>query len=128
MDEVIAIIYDCPETTPVPLSVRANWIRSLHPTVRVVEAWDGPTGVGDTPEIKLRHEDYVLNHLKLADITHFYSSEFYGEHMSQALGAVNRIVDCDRNIIPVSATKIREDPFSFREYIHPRVYRDLIIN
>jgi HTH-type transcriptional repressor of NAD biosynthesis genes len=128
MDEVLAIIYDCPEITSVPLNVRANWIRNLYPTVKVVEAWDGPIEVGDSQEIKTNHEDYVLNHLRLGTITHFYSSEFYGEHMSQALGAVNRIVDQDRKMIPVSATKIRENPFSFREYLHPRVYRDLVIN
>jgi NadR type nicotinamide-nucleotide adenylyltransferase len=128
MDEVIAIVYDCPELTAVPLNVRANWIRTLYPTVQVVEAWDGPTEVGDTPEIKRRHEDYLLNHLKLTGITHFYSSEFYGEHVSQALGAVNRVVDCDRKAIPISATEIRKDPFKCREYLDPIVYRDLVAN
>jgi HTH-type transcriptional repressor of NAD biosynthesis genes len=128
MDEVLAVIYDCPEITPVPLNVRANWIRSLYPAVKVVEAWDGPVEVGDTQEIKRRHEDYVINHLRLPEITHFYSSEFYGEHMSQALGAVNRIVDPPREVIPISASVIRRDPFSFREFLHPRVYRDLITN
>jgi NadR type nicotinamide-nucleotide adenylyltransferase len=128
MDEVLAIIYDCPEITPVPLNVRADWIRSLYPAVKVVEAWDGPTEVGDTQEIKRSHEEYVLNHLRLGEITHFYSSEFYGEHMSKALGAINRIVDYGRDIIPISGSIIRNDPFSFREYLHPRVYRDLITN
>jgi len=127
MNEVLAIIYDCPETTSVPLYVRANWIRSLYPTVHIVEAWDGPTEVGDSQEIKRSHEEYVFN-LRLGKITHFYSSEFYGEHMSQALGAVNRIVDPDRRMIPVSATQIRENPFSLREYLDPRVYRDLVAN
>ena len=28
----------------------------------------------------------------------------------------------------MSATAIRRDPFSLREYLHPRVYRDLITN
>ena len=128
MDEVVAIVYDCPETTPVPLSVRANWIRKLYPAVQVVEAWDGPFEVGDTEEIKRKHEDYVVNSLNLPEVTHFYSSEFYGEHMSLALGATNRIVDSDRKMIPVSATKIREDYFSFRDYLHPLVYRDLVAN
>ena len=128
MDEVLAIIYDCPQTTPVPLTVRANWIRSLYPTVQVIEARDGPTEVGDTQEIKRRHEDYILNTLKLREITHFYSSEFYGDHLSKALGAVNRIVDPDRKTISVSATEIRDDPFTFREYLDRRVYRDLVTN
>ncbi len=128
MDEVITIIYNCPETTDVPLPVRANWIRTLYPSVQVVEAWDGPVEVGDTEEICKAHEDYILNCLQLRDVTHFYSSEFYGDHMSRALGAINRIVDRDRSIVPISATKIREDAFAFREFLHPRVYRDLITN
>ena len=128
MDEVTAIIYDCPETISVPLCVRADWIRKLYPRVQVVEAWDGPTEVGETPEIKQRHEDYILKQLHLGTFTHFYSSEFYGEHMSVALGAVNRTVDRARQFMPISATQIRSDPFAFREYVPPLVYRDLIAN
>lgn len=128
MDEVSVIIYDAPETTPVPLNVRSNWIKKLYPQVKVIEAWDGPTMVGNTPEIKRLHEDYVIEHLQVSGITHFYSSEFYGEHMSVALGAVNRLVDPSRKSIPVSGTEIRESPFSCRAYISPVVYRDLITN
>ncbi len=45
-DHLIVMVYDAPETTPVPLPVRASWIRALYPTVEVLEAWDGPTAVG----------------------------------------------------------------------------------
>ena len=128
MDELKAVIYDCPETTNVPLSVRANWIRTLYPKIAVIEAWDGPIEVGDSPEIKHRHEDYIINRLKIGGITHFYSSEFYGEHMSRALGAVNRLVDCDRNCVPISATRIRENLYANRAFLHPAVYRDHILN
>jgi NadR type nicotinamide-nucleotide adenylyltransferase len=128
MDDVSIIIYDAPETTSVPLNIRSNWLRTLYPQVKVIEAWDGPTKVGDTPEIKRRHEKYIIEQLKISGITHFYSSEFYGEHMSCALGAFNRLVDVSRNIVPVSGTKIRENPFLYREYISPQVYRDLITN
>lgn len=44
--KVIVIIYDSPETTKIPLSVRAGWVREIYPTVEVLEAWDGPTEVG----------------------------------------------------------------------------------
>lgn len=100
-DEVVVIIFDAPETTHVPLNVRASWLRRLYPTVRVVEAWDGPTGVGDTPELRQVHEEYVMNRLKIRGITHFYSSEFYGDHMSRALGAIDRRVDRARAMVPV---------------------------
>lgn len=126
MDTVSVIIYDAPETTTIPLTVRANWLRQLYPQINVIEAWDGPTAVGDTPEIRQQHEDYILNTLKIAGITHFYSSEFYGDHMSRALNAVNRLVDPDRIKIPVSGSQIREKSYANRQYIDPIVYRNLI--
>lgn len=128
MDEVIVLIYDCPKTTRIPLPVRSAWIRRLHPTVKVIEAWDGPTEVGDTPEIKRRHDEYLLRRLGSRRITHFYSSEFYGDHVSAAFGAVNRIVDAERARLPVSGTAVRADPFAYRAYLDPTVYRDLITN
>lgn len=128
MDEVLVIIYDCPEVTNIPLNVRAKWLRNIYPQITVIEAWDGPTEVGESSEIKKRHEDYILSQLNIRGITHFYSSEFYGDHMSKALNAVNRVVDFDRKTIPVSGTVIRKDPFTSREYLHPQVYRDFITN
>jgi len=129
MDLVIVLIYNCPEITNCPpLAVRSQWIRELYPKAEVIEAWNGPTKIGNTPEIKKQHEDYILKILSGRTITHFYSSEFYGEHMSKALGAINRQVDDERSKYPISASLIRKDPFVFRKYIHPRVYRDLITN
>ncbi|PQO43115.1 AAA family ATPase [Blastopirellula marina] len=127
-DQVIVMIYDCPETTNVPLPVRAEWIRQLYPQVEVVEAWDGPLEVGDAPEIMQMHDRYIVKMLGDQGITHFYSSEFYGDHVSRALGAVNRQVDPQRTTTPISATAIREDAYFNRQFLHPVVYRDLIAN
>jgi HTH-type transcriptional regulator, transcriptional repressor of NAD biosynthesis genes len=128
MDEVLVIIYDAPETTDVPLNVRSNWLRSLYPQIKVIEAWDGPTEVGDTPEIKQKHEDYIIDKLKIQGITHFYSSEFYGTHMSSALNAINRLVDPQRTTVSISGSQIRDNPYRYREYLHTIVYRGLITN
>lgn len=128
MDDVQVIIYDAPETTLVPLDVRAQWIRYLYPTVQVIEAWDGPTAVGATAGIQQAHEDYILNRLNVGNISHFYSSEFYGDHMAKALGAINRQVDTSRQKVPISGTAIRADPYLYRHFLDPVVYRDLIMN
>jgi HTH-type transcriptional regulator, transcriptional repressor of NAD biosynthesis genes len=125
VDEVIILIYEAHETE-IPLYIRANWLRKLYPQTRVVEAWDGPQMVGNTPDICQTHEDYILGLLGGEQISHFYSGEFYGDHISKALGAHNRLVDPDRCKYEISATMIRSDPYTFREYVHPIVYDELI--
>jgi NadR type nicotinamide-nucleotide adenylyltransferase len=128
MDEMLVVVYDSPEATAVPLAVRSEWIRRLYPAVQVIEAWDGPTQVGYTPELMRAHERYVIDTLGVSGVTHFYSSEPYGEHMSRALGAIDRRVDEARERVPISATQVRRDAFAHRMYVAPLVYRDLIAN
>ena len=101
-------------------------IRRLYPAVRVIEAWDGPDGYSDDREHEIREEQYILRLLNGEQVTHFYSSEFYGRHMSLALGSVDRRVDEARERVPISATMIRSDPYKYREFISDIVYRDLI--
>lgn len=126
VDHLIVMIYHSPEHTKVPLGKRAQWVHDLYPQVEVIEASDGPMTIGDTPEIQAMHEHYILGKLNGRRITHFLSSEFYGEHMSRALGAHDVRVDEPRQNMPISATQIRADLFANRHWLHPRVYRDLV--
>jgi len=128
VDKLIVVIYNCPETTNIPLNVRAGWIKSLYHPVEVIEASDGPLDVGNTKKVKLKQEKYILKILKGQKIDKFYSSEFYGDHMSKALHAENRVIDRNRNKVPISGTKIRKDPYTNKKFIHPIVYKDLITN
>lgn len=125
MDEVLVLIYNCPETTDIPLRKRADWIRQLYPRAKVIEAWDGPTETGYTERIKKLNEDYVLQKIK-APITHFYSSELYGEHMSRALKCVNWVVDMERQKYPISGMLIRQNPAAYKEFLDPIVYHNLV--
>ena len=125
VDELVVMVY-ATDVTDVPLQVRAGWIRALYPTVRIIEAWDGPDGYGDTPEIRGKQETYILKKLGGLRVTHFYSSEFYGDHVSRALDAVDRRIDEARSAVPISGTALRADYFAGREYIAPQVYADLI--
>jgi NadR type nicotinamide-nucleotide adenylyltransferase len=125
VDELIVVIYET-TVSPIPLHIRANWIRKLYPQVRVIEAWDGPDGYSDDREHEIREEQYILGLLNGEQVTHFYSSEFYGEHMSLALGAVDRRGDEARELVPISATMVRSNPYKYREFVSDIVYRDLI--
>ena len=71
----------------------------------------------------LAHERYVIDALRIHGITDFYSSEPYGEHMSRALGAIDHRVDESRLRVPISGRDVHEDPFAYREYVSPLVYR-----
>jgi HTH-type transcriptional regulator, transcriptional repressor of NAD biosynthesis genes len=126
VDEMIVLIYDAPEVTTIPLAVRAGWIRNLYPEIKVIEAWGGPKEVGYTRALMRAHEQYVIETVGIQGVTHFYSSEPYGAHMSRALGAIDRRVDELRERFPVSGSQIRSDPFANRSHVHPLVYRDLI--
>ncbi|QDT14905.1 AAA family ATPase [Alienimonas californiensis] len=125
-DRFVVLIYDAPETTPVPLPVRADWIRDLYPTVEVIEGWGGPTEVGDTPAIRAVQEEFILKSLAGRRVTHFYCSEFYGAHVSRALGAVDRRFDPARTAVPVCGTAVRADPVGLRDRLPPRVRWDLL--
>lgn len=126
VDRLVVLIYDSPEVTDVPLAVRTGWLRTLYPQVEVIEAVGGPAEVGDTSELRVLHERFILELLGTRRITHFYSSEFYGAHVSAALGAVDRRVDPERARAAISGSAIRADAFAHRAFLHPSVYWSLL--
>lgn len=126
MDQLYIIIYDAPEHIDIPLERRASWIRTLYPSVIVIEAWNAPKDVGWTEEIQQKHEDYILSLVEGISFDAFYSSEAYGFRMSKALGCKNVIVDLNRQMHSISGTKIRQDLYCNRDYLEPLVYEDFI--
>ncbi|MDP3917791.1 MAG: hypothetical protein Q8Q30_01280 [Candidatus Woesebacteria bacterium] len=126
VDHLIAVIYDCPNLTDIPLNVRAGWIRKLYPQVEVIEGWDAPNQHEDTSEVKRMQEQYIAGVLKGRKITHFVSSEYYGEHMSKFLNAINFIIDMDRKKLQISSTMIRSNLYKYRKFIPTIVLKDLL--
>ena len=129
-DHVIIMSYDEPEVTKIPLPVRSGWIRTIYednPNVEVIDCYNGPKEMGYTPEIIAMHDEYILRMVGDRGITHFYSSEPYGDHVSKALGAVDRRVDMERIVYPISSTMIRCNAYGNMIYVPDVVYRDLII-
>jgi len=124
VENLTVLIYEAPGLTEVPLARRANWIREFNPEIEVIECVDGPTDVTYEITGMQEHEQYVIKQLGERKITHFFSSEPYGEHMSAALGAIDMRIDQGRSSVPISSTKIREDLYAHRSYLSPRVYFD----
>lgn len=125
VDELIVLIYDT-TVIDVPLTVRSKWIKNMYPQIKVIECWDGPQGYATDRAYEIKEEEYILKMLNGTKITHFYCSEFYGEHVSKALNAIDRRIDEGRVNIPISATEIRTNPFENRHFVNEIVYQDLI--
>ena len=125
VDELVILIYEAADVTDVPLATRAGWLRRLFPTARVIEAVGGPTVAGRDPAVMRAQEDYIRRAVP-SPVTHFFSSEWYGEHVSAALGATNVVVDLERRRVPISGSEVRADPFGHRAFLEAFVYRDLV--
>jgi len=125
VDKLIVCVCE-DSVTRIPLKTRADWIRDIYAggNVEVIECYDCPQEVGYTEEIKKSHEDYYIKLLGGRKITHFYTAEHYGGHMSKAFGAADRRIKKD---VRISATEIRKNPYRYRKYISDTVYKDLIL-
>ena len=127
------VLYDDIHYRNIPLQTRADWIRKNDAfrgyNVQVIVGYDSPNDCGDSDEVKNIQENYLLNILGLKDygITHFFSSEEYGSHVSKALNAIDIRIDMERSNVNISGTMIRNDTYKYRQFISPCVYRDLIV-
>jgi len=126
VDKLIVMIYDCPEITNIPLSVRAGWIKKLYHGVVIIEAYGSPKKIGKDEEAIKAQTDYILGKVSGYKITHFFSSEWYGKYVSKVLGAENVLVDADRKKFPISGSLSRSDIEKYKDMINQDVYRDLM--
>lgn len=104
----------------IPVQQRYEWLRAIYPTadVRVLDvtfpvtderAWaDGVLqACGEVPSV-------------------VFSSEGYGQRLAELLDCTHILVDPDRRQVPVSATRIWEDPRAYSQFLEPMVVDWLI--
>lgn len=125
MDEFYVVIYD---TNVINISIeqRAQWIKKLYPKVKIIYAYNSPKKYGLDKESVEIQMSYLSNLIKDIPVTHFYSSELYGEKVANYLNIENRLVDLERKNVPISATLIRKDYLKESEYIENFIYLDII--
>lgn len=124
MDELYVVIYDT-DIISIDVKQRANWIKQLYPDVHIIYAYNSPHKYGlDDKSVKIQME-YLLQLIKGIPVTHFYSSELYGEKVADYLNIENRIVDLERKNIPISSTIIRKNYKENSKYIENFIYSDL---
>lgn len=129
MDATFCLIFETNDIV-VPLSVRANWIKTLYPSVTVIEGYNCPNGNtyayenGENCE-KIQN-DYIIQKLNGISITHVFSSELYGASVAKALNSKHVIVDISREAISISGTQIRKNPYAYKNFMNPIVFNSFV--
>lgn len=124
MDEFYVIVYET-DIIDIPVEKRAGWINKLYPNAKIILAKNPPKQYGlDEESVKIQ-TDYLKNILGDIQGTHFFSSEKYGKFVARDLNVENRVVDFNRDYIPVSATKIRSNVDMYSNYVNKIVLDDL---
>ncbi|MEI7577450.1 MAG: AAA family ATPase [Armatimonadota bacterium] len=117
--DVVVIVCDHPQQV-IRGAVRAAWLQEQFPGVRIVIT---PDDLPDEPEPWADRTISLLG--RAPDIV--FSSEDYGPGFASALKCQHFMVDRERCNVPISATKIRENPLGHLEHVHACVRRDIIL-
>ncbi len=99
----------------IPGSVRASWLRTIHPTVNVIEVAD--PGRDHDSQFWADYTRKILGHAP--DVV--FTSEEYGERYAHLLGSIHVSVDPERHRVPVSGTQIRQNPMAHLDFLEPCV-------
>ena len=124
MDEVYCVIYDT-DIIDIDVKQRAEWIKKLYPKIHILYAYDSPKQYGLDKESVNIQMKYLSNIIRDIPVTHFYSSELYGEKVADYLKIKNRLVDLEKKSIPINATKIRDNYEDNKNYLENLVYLTL---
>lgn len=118
----LTVVVGSLEREPIPGALRARWVRELFPDVNVVHLTD------ENPQEPHEHPRFwdiwreSLRRVVPGPIDHVFASEAYGARLAHELGASFVPVDPAREILPVSGTAIRNDPYAHWAFI-PRCVR-----
>ncbi len=127
MDKVIVVVYDT-DLIDIPSEKRANWIKKLYPNVEIKIAHNPPMQYGlddESVNIQMKYLTKIMENEKL---THFYSSEKYGACVAKYMDIIDRRVDNDRKVVPISAEIVRNNIDENKKWIENNVYLDCKYN
>ena len=114
VDELTVIVCDLP-SQKIRGEARADWLRKIHPRVKVMVVAD----IGKDDDSKAWAE-YTLQFLGYKPDAVF-TSEDYGYKYAAYLGCEHVLLDKERVMVPISATKIRANLNKYFHYLEPSV-------
>lgn len=123
MDKLIVVVYDT-NVIDIPTEKRAEWIKEKYPNVEIKFAHNPPSQYGlDKESVNIQME-YLTKIMENEKPTHFYSSEKYGKSVADYMNIVDRRVDNERKVVPISASQVRNNIEEKKNWIENKVYLD----
>lgn len=111
MDDLTILVCSL-EDDPIPGSLRHAWMAEMFPACRVLHLDDDTV-----PQEPANHPDFwaiwraIVKRYHPEPIDCVFASESYGHRLAAEVGAAFVPVDPGREVVPISATLIREHPF-----------------
>jgi HTH-type transcriptional regulator, transcriptional repressor of NAD biosynthesis genes len=100
----------------IPGSMRAEWLKKIHPDVYVKVVEDNKLADDDS-EGWAKFTLDILGYVPDA----VFTSESYGDPYASFMGSIHVLVDKERTFIPISATTVRSNPLKYAQYLEPCV-------
>jgi HTH-type transcriptional regulator, transcriptional repressor of NAD biosynthesis genes len=114
VDELFVIV--CGREGEAPAGgLRAGWLQEIHPDARVLYIDD----TYDAQDSRVWAENSLRLIGRAPDVV--FTSEDYGDEFARHLGCRHVQVDKPRAAVPVSGTRVREDPLGCWEFLEPPV-------
>lgn len=113
----LTVIIGTLQREPIPGDLRVAWMRELFPDVSVLHLTD------ENPQYPHEHPDFwqiwhdSIRRLMPTGPDFVFASEEYGFKLAEVLGARYIPVDTPRELVPVSATQVREQPMLHWRYL-----------
>lgn len=105
------------KSEPIPGHIRFEWMKELYPDLNIVHVTDeNPSEPHEHPRFWEIWIDTIRRRVPSGPDAVF-TSESYGDELARRLGARHVLVDSSRERVPVSATKIRANPFEHWQYM-----------
>jgi NadR type nicotinamide-nucleotide adenylyltransferase len=114
--EQLTVILCWKQSETIPATLRAQWLKRLHPDVEIKVIEDNKLADDDS-EGWAKFTLAILGRAPDA----VFTSETYGDPYASFMGAVHVMVDRDRVDVPISATKVRSNPMEYAKLIEAPV-------
>ncbi len=105
----------------IPLVDRVRWLKQAHAhqfNVRIIPCYDEVETNYDDDKVWKQHIRVWENALHNFDAPDtLFSSEEYGDELAARLEIHHVLVDLDRTMVPISATKVKKDPLLNARYL-----------